>query len=110
MRNYFVLLFVFLCGYFSVPAQYHFDSWTTDDGLNRLRRQIISSLSKADGLADNEVYPILRARDSSIYIGTTRGLSRYKDGEFSQIELSFANPLRAEPSVQSLWEDSEGRL
>lgn len=82
----------------------------TDGGLNRLRRQIISSLSSADGLADNEVYPILRARDGSVYIGTTRGLSRYKDGEFSRISLSFANFLRAEPSVQSLWEDADGRL
>ncbi len=82
----------------------------TDKGLNRLRRQIITPLSKADGLAANEVYPILRARDESIYIGTTRGLSRYKDGEFSQIDLSFADPLRSAPSIQSLWEDADGRL
>ena len=82
----------------------------TDGGLNRLRRQIITPLSKADGLIDNEVYPILRARDGSIYIGTTRGLARYKNGEFSQISLSFNNPLQAEPSIQSLWEDADERL
>ena len=82
----------------------------TDRGLNRLRRQIITSLSKADGLAANEVYPILRARDGSVYIGTTRGLSRYKDGAFSEIDLSFADPLKSAPSVQSLWEDGAGRL
>ena len=82
----------------------------TDRGLNRLRRQIITSLSKADGLAANEVYPILQARDGSVYIGTTRGLSRYKDGVFSEIDLSFADPLKSAPSVQSLWEDADGRL
>ncbi len=82
----------------------------TDRGLNRLRRQIISTLSKADGLAENEIYPILQAKDGSIYIGTTRGLSRYKDGEFSQIDLSFADPFKFEPSIQSLWEDLDGRL
>ena len=82
----------------------------TDKGLNRLRRQIISSLSKADGLAENEVYPILRAKDGSVYIGTTGGLSHYKDGKFSRINLRFADSLRAEPSIQSLWEDADGRL
>lgn len=82
----------------------------TDKGLNRLRQQIISPLSKADGLADNEVYPILRARDGSVYIGTAHGLSRYKDGKFSQIDLNFTNYLRVQPSVQSLWEDADGRL
>lgn len=82
----------------------------TDRGLNRLRRQIITSLSKADGLADNEVYPILKARDGSVYIGTARGLSRYKNGELSRINLSFADSLKFEPSIQSLWEDADGRL
>lgn len=82
----------------------------TDKGLNRLRRQIITQLSKNDGLVKNEVYPILRARDGSIYVGMTNGLFRYRDGQFSEIELSFDNIVKVAPSVQSLGEDSEGRL
>ncbi len=81
----------------------------TDRGLNRLRKQVLSSLSTKDGLIHNEVYPILKARDGSIYIGTNGGLSRYRDGKFTETVLSFGKTYGA-PSVQSLAEDAESRL
>lgn len=49
----------------------------------------------------------MRTRVGSIYLGTVDGLSRYKDGKFSEVFLSRKQTVF---SVQSLWEDDEGRL
>ncbi len=37
---------------------------STDKGLNRLRQQIITSISTKDGLVHNEAYPILKAQSA----------------------------------------------
>lgn len=80
----------------------------TDKGLNRLRRQIITSVSKDDGLPENEVYPLLLANDGSVYAGTVNGLSRFIDGKFHDVFLTNAGaPFK---NVQALAEDTSGRL
>ena len=81
----------------------------TDKGLNRLRQEVLTSLSTKEGLIHNEVYPMLKARDGSIYIGTNGGLSRYKEGKFTNTVLSSGRENGVSP-VQSLAEDAEGHL
>ncbi len=80
----------------------------TDRGLNHLRKQIVSSLSTAAGLIHNEVYPLLKAANGDVYVGTTRGLSAFSGGKFTEIKIKNAlgNPV----SVSSLYEDANKRL
>ena len=90
----------------------------TNKGLSRLRKQVISSFSTKDGINHTEVYPIYRDRRENIWIGTTKGLSIYRNGKFETVELKTAdkNALNNENwrpgqmSVQSLWEDSNGKM
>lgn len=90
----------------------------TDKGLARLRRKVLSSHSVKDGLIHSEAYPIYRDRKDRIWIGTSRGLSIYQNGVFAPLKL--VTPDRNAPmdetwaddraSVQSLWEDPQGRM
>jgi signal transduction histidine kinase/ligand-binding sensor domain-containing protein len=81
---------------------------TADRGLDRLRKQLIRSLSTGDGLLQNEVYPILQTRDSSIYVGTTEGLSRYADGTF--IDVVKKDEKGKGVPVSALYEDDAGNI
>lgn len=80
----------------------------TDKGINRLRTQVITSYSKRDGLAADEVYPILRSRDGGVVIGTTRGTSVFRDGKLS----AFIAPARSgtPENIQALAEDPTGEI
>lgn len=90
----------------------------TTRGLVRRRKQSIRSFSVESGLNYSEVYPMLRDRSDNIWIGTSRGLSVYRDGKFE--EVNFGDPPAGTPveetwrpnrmSVQSLYEDQNGRL
>lgn len=59
---------------------------TTRGGLFRLRKQTITAYSKAEGLADNNVYPIYEDKKGIIWVGTTRGLFRHENGSFDLVE------------------------
>jgi ligand-binding sensor domain-containing protein len=73
-------------------------------GLFRARKQTITPYAKAEGLNVKEVYPILEARDGSIWIGTLGdGLVRLKEG-------SFTSYLPKGSIVSSLYEDRAGQL
>jgi diguanylate cyclase (GGDEF)-like protein len=89
----------------------------TSKGLSRLRKKVLNSLSVKDGLHQAEVYPIYRDRKERIWIGTIQGLSLYENGRFTQVALKpdpSAPPDEAwrneSSSVQSLWEDPDGRI
>ena len=90
----------------------------TNKGLSRLRKKIISGFSTQDGLNYSEVYPLYRDRRENIWIGTSKGLSVYRNGKFEPLELETANenaPIleqwrNGEMSVQSLWEDTNGKM
>ena len=90
----------------------------TNKGLSRLRKTVLNSFSTKDGLNHSEVYPIYRDRQNRIWIGTTKGLSIYQNGTFAPLELLPADrhaPAdeiwhNASASVQSLWEDANGRM
>jgi signal transduction histidine kinase/ligand-binding sensor domain-containing protein len=78
---------------------------TSDRGLNRLKKLLITTLSTGDGLFGSEVYPILQARNSDIYIGTINGLSRYADGK-----LQPASRETGSGGPNSLFEDRDGGI
>ncbi len=90
----------------------------TSKGLNRLRKKIIKTYSEQDGLINSEVYPIFRDSKENIWIGTTKGLNIFRDGKFEtanfrQRDKTVPEHLRwknGEMSVQSLWEDSKGKM
>ena len=74
---------------------------TLSDGLFHTRKQSISAYSKADGLTQNNVYPIYEDRNGIIWIGTTDGLYSYKDGKFARKDNGI---------ITALGEDKVGRL
>jgi signal transduction histidine kinase/ligand-binding sensor domain-containing protein len=91
--------------YNSVYADNEGNYWfmTSRSGLFRARKQTVTAYAKAQGLNVKEVYPLLEARDGSIWIGTLGdGLFRLKDGAFTNY-LSGGN-------VTSLYEDRAGQL
>ncbi|HEX8249424.1 MAG TPA: two-component regulator propeller domain-containing protein [Pyrinomonadaceae bacterium] len=80
----------------------------TDRGINHLQKQFIESFSIGDGLIHSEVYPLLQTRSGDIYVGTTRGLSLYRDGKFT--EVNVRNSLGDKLSATAFYEDAAGRL
>lgn len=90
----------------------------TNKGLSRLRKKVISGYGMKDGIVHSEVYPLYRDRRENIWIGTTKGLSLYRDGKFETLDLQTADKnapadetwRKEKMSVQSLWEDSNGKM
>jgi signal transduction histidine kinase/ligand-binding sensor domain-containing protein len=77
-------------------------------GLYRVRRQLIGTYSKQDGLIDRNVYPIYQDRAGAIWIGAWRGgLSRLQGGKFTSY-----TPTDGLPSglLTAISEDKDGRL
>ncbi len=63
--------------------------------------------SEADGLLSNQIRCLLAGRDGALWIGSEGGLTRYKDGKFSN--FTEKNGLLAS-SVRGLCEDRQGNL
>lgn len=91
----------------------------TNKGLSRLRKKVISGYGTKDGITHSEVYPLYRDRQENIWIGTTKGLSIYRSGgKFETLKLKPADQNappeelwgKEKMSVQSLWEDSNGKM
>ncbi|MBX7173259.1 MAG: hypothetical protein K1X72_19980 [Pyrinomonadaceae bacterium] len=59
---------------------------TNRGGLFRLRKQTITAYSKAEGVADNNVYPIYEDKKGIIWVGTTHGLFRHENGSFELVK------------------------
>jgi signal transduction histidine kinase/ligand-binding sensor domain-containing protein len=74
-------------------------------GLFRARQQFITSYSTTDGLTENNIYPIYQARDGVVWIGTTKGLFRYKDGTFAR-----AGETLRDQTINAIAEDQSGRI
>lgn len=77
---------------------------TGRDGLFRARKQFITGYSTADGLTENNIYPIFEDRDGVVWIGTTKGLFHYQNGAFSLDESGVGG------TVTAIAEDSSGKL
>ncbi len=81
----------------------------TYQGLKRFRRQFITILSEKDGLLSNEIYPLLQMDGGDIFIGSIKGVNRYRDGKITDLGLKFSNPNKAF-LIRGLWEDEQKRL
>ena len=64
-------------------------------------------LSTKDGLAANNIYPILEDRDGGVWVGAWPGLNRYKDGKFAAVVMPDGKPYDR-PSA--LFQDSDGHV
>jgi len=81
-------------------------------GLTHLRETdgelVPKTYTEADGLAQNSVYAVLRARDGSVWAGTLNGgVSRFKNGRF--VTYTTRDGL-ASNSVVSLAEGADGTV
>ncbi len=65
----------------SLAAAPNGDMWVgTPDGLNRIRKGVVTSFTSADGLPDDFVRSLLVDADGSLWIGTRRGLAHWISG------------------------------
>lgn len=93
---------------------------TTRGGLFRIRKQFITTFSKAHGLTQNNVYPIYQDRHGVVWVGTTNGLFKHQDDSFSQVKEAPAVDINAISedhsgrvifsSGESVWAIENGRL
>lgn len=79
---------------------------TEGAGLTRVERGTFRTYSKKDGLAHDFVMSLAGGRDGSLWVGTYRGLNRFKDEHLTTVPLAASSP----ESVSALYEDRGGRL
>lgn len=73
-------------------------------GLYRARKQVVTSLSTAEGLADNNVYPVFQDPDGPVWVGAQHGLYTYQNGRFSVV------PSTENFDVGSIGKLADGRM
>ena len=59
---------------------------TLRSGLYRARKQVVRAFSTAEGLTDNNVYPIFENDDGSLLVGTTKEVFNLHNGRFAPVE------------------------
>ncbi len=133
LRTLFIITFL-LCLSFNSPAQYRFDSWTTDDGLPQ--NSVYSILqtndgyiwfttldglvrfdgikfkvfnrSNSPGLTTNRLIYLLAENDNTIWVGTEDGgLLRFQNGEFHPFTTDDGLPS---VKVNKIFKDANGNL
>ena len=60
-----------------------------------------------DGLVDNDVHFITETRDGTLWIGTIRGISKFKDGRFENISPEDGLPAAY---IRDIYEDEDGTI
>ncbi len=86
------------------------DIWlgTNGRGLHRVREQVVTVYSTAQGLTDGNIYAVLQDRAGAMWLGTwTGGLHRFADGRFTT--YTTEDGLAAN-QVLALAEGRDGRL
>ncbi|HEY5315603.1 MAG TPA: two-component regulator propeller domain-containing protein, partial [Pirellulales bacterium] len=79
----------------------------TSAGLVRSKQGHVERLTRADGLADEQVYALAAGRDGVLWVGTKDGFCRLEDGEF---ECFRSRDGLSQSTVYTLCEDREGSL
>ena len=77
---------------------------TTRDGLFRVRKQIITAYSEADGITIKNVYPIYEDRAGGIWVGATGKLFKRENETFAPVEST------KDFLVNAIGEDAAGRI
>lgn len=81
--------------------------WTaTEKGLARFTPQVVRLFSRLDGMAEDNVYPILEDRAGAIWLGAWQtSLMKFSDGKFSTELRQDSSPF-----YSSLYEDPSGGI
>jgi signal transduction histidine kinase/ligand-binding sensor domain-containing protein len=81
---------------------------TEGNGLYQLQEQSIDVYSKAQGLIDQDIYPVYQDHSGAIWMGAwSSGLSRFSDGKFTNFTTAQGLPGRL---VSALGGDRDGNL
>ncbi|MBS1795845.1 MAG: hypothetical protein JSS81_18465 [Acidobacteria bacterium] len=80
----------------------------TPTGLKRLRQKLITTLSVADGLNSNEIYPLLQTHTGDVLIGSVRSVNRYSNGKITDLGLTYMGGFPI--YMRGLWEDAANRI
>ena len=81
---------------------------TDGQGLYRVRKPVVVTLSKEQGLPDRNIYPIYQDRSGTIWLGTWNGgLACFRNGKFTAIPIGRRRNVQR---VISLFEDHDGAL
>lgn len=78
-------------------------------GLLRRQKKVVTTLSVKDGLANDEVYPLIQTRSGDIYIGSITGVNLYRNGKLSFLE-NVKLPDNSIVISRGLWENENGKL
>jgi len=76
-------------------------------GLARIRNGAVTALTPRDGLPSTYGNGLFESKDGSIWLGTVGGLTRYKDGRFTQYP---AGGRLSKPYISAIGEDAEGLI
>lgn len=81
--------------------------WTgTEKGLVRFTPQVVRMFSKADGMSEDNVYPIMEDRTGAIWVGAWQNsLMKFADGKFTTVLNDSDHAF-----YSSLYEDPEGGI
>jgi signal transduction histidine kinase/ligand-binding sensor domain-containing protein len=94
----------------SLAAAPNGDLWVgTPDGLNRIRKGVVTSFTSADGLPDDFVRSLLVDADGSLWIGTRRGLAHWIAGRAHIDTFTQATGLGSD-LVGAMARDTHGNL
>jgi signal transduction histidine kinase/ligand-binding sensor domain-containing protein len=80
----------------------------TNDGLDRFRDYVVSTLSVQQGLSSGQVSSVLAAEDGSLWLGTVDGLNRWAKGQITIYRKRGSGLL--DNVVQSVSQDDHGRI
>ncbi|MDB6027065.1 MAG: Two component regulator, sensor protein [Verrucomicrobiales bacterium] len=80
---------------------------TEGGGVTLLKGGVFSHVSQADGLAGDVIRSLYASRDGSIWISTTKGLTRYRQGKFENVTEKSRT---AQGIVRGFCEDANGNL
>jgi ligand-binding sensor domain-containing protein/signal transduction histidine kinase len=80
---------------------------TDGGGLVRLKEGVFSRFTTTNGLAGDHVRVISESKDSSLWVGTTSGISNYKEGHFRTYKV--ADGLLSD-AVNYIYEDRDGSI
>ncbi len=88
--------------------------WIGSDGggLVRLKGGIFSHYGKTNGLTGENIRVIYEGRDGSIWIGTSTGMSRFKDEKFTNYTRYYftKKPGLLSSIINSIGEDQDGSI
>ena len=59
---------------------------TRQDGLFRARKQVVTAFSTAEGLTDNNIYPVFDGGDGKLWVGATNAFFSFEKGRFTRIK------------------------